>query len=304
MEYVLEDAPEGRTLVVTGRWSSDVEDALTRGQADGLVLNYARGFSEGNLEFLDGGWGVRRLNILARGIVDLEPIGRLGGSLQALSVQAAPGAELDLGALPHLRSVAGQWELIRGTLGRVDALQSVITWQFDEADLHAFRNHFALERLTVKEAPHLGSLAGLADLPVLAILGVFLARRLHDISYVAGLASSLRELEFELCPGIDVLDDVQSLVNLRFLGFRDCGDVESLRPVRCLQQLEVLYAWGSTRIVDGDLSPLVGLTRLREIRMRDRRCYKPRVGDLIAARPDVSAGGAAITVIASSWRGR
>jgi len=25
------------------------------------------------------------------------------------------------------------------------------------------------------------------------------------------------------------------------------------------------------------------LTRLREIRMRDRRCYKPRVGDLIAA---------------------
>ncbi len=120
---------------------------------------------EGHLGFLDGSWGVRRLNILDRGITDLEPIGRLRDSLQALSVQAAPSAELDLGALPRLRSVAGEWELIRGTLGRLNALQSVITWRFDDPDLHAFRDHVSLERLTIKEAPYLESLSGLADYP-------------------------------------------------------------------------------------------------------------------------------------------
>lgn len=280
--YVVEDLPEGRTLVVTGLWSDGAEEVLVQGEADGLVLNYARGFCESNLGFLDASWGVRRLNILDRGLTDLEPVGRLADSLQALSVQAAPSAELDLGALPHLRSVAGEWGLLRGTLGRVERLQSVITWRFDEADLHAFRDHFDLERLTIKEVPHLDSLSGLADLRELKVLGVFLARRLRDISDVARLAS-LRELEFEDCPTLDSLEDVGQLVNLRFLGFSECGDIESLAPIGSLVQLEVFYAWGSTRIVDGDLSPLARLPRLKEIRMRDRGGYRPRVGDLVSA---------------------
>jgi hypothetical protein len=77
--YVLEDSPEGRTLVVTGRWSNDAARALARGEADGLVLNYARGFCEGSLDLLDSGWPLRRLDVLDRSIVDLDPIGRLGG---------------------------------------------------------------------------------------------------------------------------------------------------------------------------------------------------------------------------------
>jgi hypothetical protein len=173
--------------------------------------------------------------------------------------------------------------LIRPTLDRVEMLQSVITWRFDEADLRAFRNYFALEQLTIKEAPHLESLSGVANLPALAILGVFLARRLHDISDVAELGSSLRELKFEYCPGVSSLDEVTSLVNLRVLGVSECGDIASLEPIRGLDRLEEFYAWGSTRIVDLDLSRLARLARLREIRMRDRRGYKPRVVDLIAA---------------------
>lgn len=160
--YVLEDSPEGRSLVVTGPWSVEAANALGRGEADGLVLNYARGFSGRCLEFLDGGLGVRRLDVLDRQITDLAPIERLADSLEDLSVQAAGDAELDLGALPRLRSVAGEWALIGNTLGAVDELQSVITWQFDEADLHAFRDHVGLRRLTIKEAPYLESLSGVA----------------------------------------------------------------------------------------------------------------------------------------------
>lgn len=281
-EYFVEDTGEGRTLVVTGAWSKDAGEALARGDADGLVLNYARGFHEDNLDFLDGRWNVHRLNILHRGITDLEPIGRLHDSLEALSVQAAPNAELELGALPRLRSVAGEWGLIRETLGRVDALQSVITWRFDEPDLHAFRDHVGLERLIVKEAPHLESLSGLGDLAELKVLGLFLARRLQDSSDVGALAS-VEELKFEDCPMLESLDDVEPLVSLRFLGFSDCGDIETLAPLRFLERLEVLYAWGSTRIVDGHLSPLVRLSRLREIRMRNRRNYEPSVADLVSA---------------------
>jgi hypothetical protein len=281
--HVLENTPAGRTLVVTGRWSREAAEVLERGDADGLVLNYARGFCEGDLEFLDMRLGVRRLNVLDRGIADLGPIARLGEALEELSVQASERAELDLGTLPHLRSLAGEWGLIGDTLSRLDELQIVITWRFNEIDLHAFRDHLALQHLTIKEAPYLESLSGVGDLPEVSSVGVLLARRLRDISDVAGLASSLRELELQDCPALSALDDVEPLVNLRFFGCSNCGDVESLAPVGALTQLEVLYAWGSTHVIDRDLSPLARLPQLREIRMRDRRGYKPTVADLAAA---------------------
>ncbi len=282
--YAVVEEPAGRSLVVTGPWSDAAAQALARGDADGLVLNYARGFEGADLEFLDEGLGVRRLDLLDRGISDLAPIARLAGLLEEISVQAAEDAELDLTALPHLSSVAGDWALIGPTLGSVEELRSVITWRFSEVDLHAFRDHVGLERLTIKEAPYLESLSGIGELPELAVVSVVLARRLSDISDVAGLADPLREFELEDCPAIDAIDDVESLVNLRFLGVSDCGEIESLVPVAAIERLEELYAWGSTRIVDGDLSPLTRLPRLREIRMRDRRIYKPRVADLVAAR--------------------
>jgi internalin A len=280
--YVLEDTSEGRTLVVTGPWTGDAEGILIRGEADGLVLNYARGFREGSLEFLDR-WDVRRLKVLDRRITDLGPIGRLGDSLEALSVQAAASAQLDLAAVPHVRSVSGEWALIGDTLGEVHALHDVITWRFDEADLHVFRDRVGLQLLTLKEAPHLESLSGIADLPELAVLKIFRARRLSDLSDAAELAVSLRELELEDCPALDTIEDVEQLVGLRFLGFSECGDIETLAPIGSLEELEVLHAWGSTRIVDGDLTPLARLPRLREIRMQDRRGYRPRVADVVTA---------------------
>ena len=126
----------------------------------------------------------------------------------------------------------------------------------------------------------LESLAGIGELSELALLGIIGGPKLHDISEVAERAQSLRELEFGGCSFLTDLDDIAGLINLRFLGVSNCGDIESLAPIGSLHQLEVLYAWGSTRVVDGDLSPLTQLPQLREIRMRDRANYTPHESDL------------------------
>ena len=76
------------------------------------------------------------------------------------------------------------------------------------------------------------------------------------------------------------IDAIGALENLRFLGVSDCGRIDSLGPLANLTELEVLYAWGSTRVLDGDLTPLLKLPKLREIRMRDRHEYKPRIRDI------------------------
>src|SRR4051812_1884797 len=148
-------------------------------------------------------------------------------ALEELSIEAAADAELDLSALHGLRSVSGEWALIGRTLSAVEQLERLITWSFGDADLHAFRDHVALEALTIKDAPHLGSLAGVGDLHDLAALTIVGAPRLHELDAIAELSSSLRELKFEECPRIEAIDDVEGLHGLRFLGVSECGDVAS-----------------------------------------------------------------------------
>ena len=282
---MIEDLPEGRTLVVTSSWTAEAEAALDRSDVDGVWLNYARGFSEPDLSFV-GEWPIRRLLVLDRKITDLSPLGRLGRTLEELSVQAAPGTPVDLAGLPRLTSLAAAWDEVDDTLHEPEGLREIVTFDYDEVDLQPLSVQSSLENVTLKAAPRLESLYGV-DHFALRKLQVALARELEDIDALAIASQSLREVDFETCLGIYDIESLSELAQLRFLGISDCGRIPSIRPLVTLTQLECLYAWGSTRVEDGDLSPLLHLPRLKEIRMRDRREYRPSVreiADLLASR--------------------
>ncbi len=121
------------------------------------------------------------------------------------------------------------------------------------------------------------------DLRTLSVLG---ARRLSDIADIEALAPSIRRFELEACPRVDSLEAVATLERLIWLGVSDCKEIDSLRPLTGLIALEVLYAFGTTRILDNDLSPLTRLPRLRQIRMKDRREYKPRLFEIPDRLPE------------------
>ena len=50
--YRLETSDQGVTLVVTGTWTDDARTALDLAEADGLNLNYALGFKDTDLAFI------------------------------------------------------------------------------------------------------------------------------------------------------------------------------------------------------------------------------------------------------------
>jgi hypothetical protein len=277
--YEIEDSPSGRTLVVTGPWGPAAEEMLLSGQVDGLTLNYAKGFCEADISFVRD-WPIHRLYILDRSLADLRPISRVANSLRELSIEASEKSRLEDVQFPNLSVVAGDWSLFRSMIGRSDSLVAAIISNYDEFDLLPLIGHPSLEALTLKDAPRLETLRGMPALTGLRKFGVHLAQRLSDTSDLTDASSRLMELRFEYCWRIKTLEQFKELTGLRHLGVNDCKQIDSLEPIGGLQEIEVFHAWGTTEFRDFDLSALLKLHRLREIRMKSRKSYRPSLEEV------------------------
>jgi hypothetical protein len=272
--YQIELGEDGNTLVVNGAWTDAAARALESGRADGLNLNYALGFKNTDLTFLSA-WPLKRLWILARTVKDLRPVYRLSATLETLSVQSAPSATLDVAAFHELLSLTASWGQIRSTIADAPQLRDLLVLGYTDADLSALRWNSSLRRLRFKDRPSLTSLAGIEAFRHLQEFGVYLAP-LDDLEPLRGLESALEALHLESCRVHD-LGPIENLTTLRVLNASECGEIKSLQPLLGLTELEVVLLFGTTKIVDNDLAPLASLPRLRELRMRPRRTYRPSV---------------------------
>jgi Leucine-rich repeat (LRR) protein len=261
LEYELQQTDAGLDLVVTGPWTGACLDIVATGTVDGLVLNTAFGFSETDLGFI-GSWPISRLKVVARNVNNLSPVYRLSETLTELDVLTATSASLDLGQLTKIQVLGADWDQVSETLQKLEHLKAVFLRHFSPKDMTCFKANSALESIRLKDRPRLESLDGLQVLSSLTEVGVYLASKLSDISALASVAAPLQKLELVACKGIRKIDPIRELTKLKFLNIADCGDIESIEPLSVLQGLEEFHGYGSTKISDGDLSPLLQLPAL------------------------------------------
>lgn len=262
-----------------GPWTPDAQAAFWESGADGLVANYARGFVARDLGFL-AGLPLRRLDILARTIDDLEPVHELGGTLESLSLVTGSGTRIDLRWFPRLQHLSCHWGQVSDSIQDAEALKSLFVLAYDPEDLTPLAHLRHLETLRMKDRPALRSLEGVERLPWLDTLEVY-AAPVSDIGALATLRSPvLRQLALGGCRQIEELGPVAGCEALESLDVSEGGRVESLSPIAGLRQLSRLYLYGSTRITDGDLTPLLGLGHLQVLRIMNRRHYKPSVREV------------------------
>lgn len=278
--YRVERDDVGLTLVIVGQWGREAQSVVESGLVDGLDLNYAKGFQNPDLDFIDA-WPLRRVTLLARTVTDLSPLHRLRATLERVSVQAATSARLDLTQFRRLASVAADWALVWESIGACRNLTELYLGGYRAEDLSPLVSLTGLTSLTLKDRPALRALTGIGELSQLARVGVFGAP-LGSLEQIGSLRH-LRELQIEACGAVGSLTPVAELTGLRVLNASDCGELESLAPVRGLVGLETLWLFGTTTVADGDLSPVVALPNLQDFRMKSRSFYRPSVREVQSA---------------------
>lgn len=255
-------------------------DALSV-RVEGTEVDFLRGFPHLKGLVLNAG-RARDLSVLHE-LSDLETL--------TLNIPSRPRLQLDFSAFPRLRRLGLYWNPGFESISALANLEELFVFNPPDPDLGRFATLGALRRLELSGGSKLLSTDGIAPLRELRFLGLYHQRSLEELRGLAPLRS-LDSLALESCRRVRDIDEISQISTLRMLKLANCGDLPTLEPLRALTRLERFFAWESTRVLDGDLSVLTELPRLREVALRSRRSYRPSVEEIertIASRGEPPA---------------
>jgi Leucine-rich repeat (LRR) protein len=87
-------------------------------------------------------------------------------------------------------------------------------------------------------------------------------KKLTSLKGLEGTKNSLKTLVIESCSKFDSLGVLRELSSLEKLGINDCKEIKSLAPIKDLNKLNYLDFWGNTKILDGDMTPCLGIDKV------------------------------------------
>jgi hypothetical protein len=260
-------------VIHEGGWRDEYADVIAQRELAVLSIRVL----DGDLSFLARVPQLRGLVVTSGAVRDLSPVQALTRlETLTLNVPAKPRLELDFGAFPLLETVRMYWNPGLASITGHGRVSSLFVFGPPDADLERFSGMAGLRRLEFSQGRKLASTAGVPD--GVEFLGLYQQGALTTLALPPGL----RVLAIEGSKKLGALDAVAGLA-LTTLKVANCGDIASLAPLAGMDSLEELLAWESTKIVDGDLSVLLELPRLRVLGMQDRSHYRPRVKEVEAA---------------------
>jgi hypothetical protein len=247
---------------------------------DRLILNGALGFDEPSLDFLRD-MPVRELEIRDARFDSqgLEPLYLLSETLAKLDLAVDTSISVDLAKLPRLTALSATWRQVKASIRYAVGLERLYMESYGEPDLTPLTMLRSLAELRMKDRPRIASLHGLSAMSSVRHLGIFVARNLADLTELR-TRHDLMHLELEGCRKIPNISDIEACVGLQFLNLAECGDLPTVAPIRMLTRLDSLWLYGDTKVLDGDLTPVLALPRLEDFRMMSRRGYNPSVSEI------------------------
>jgi Leucine-rich repeat (LRR) protein len=270
---LLEQGTYGRRAVLTSSWSEAMNEILVREQVVELELNQGKGWTGADIRFVSRLTGLLSFEIFHFNIRDIQPIHDLH-KLRRLGVTTYCSTALDFGAFPELESCGLEWRPGAESLFACTTLTDLFVNRYKGKDCRAVSGLTRLESLALLNAPlkSLDGLEGLTRLRSLRLAGLRALRELRGIEQL----TNLEELDVHSCRGISSIDEVGQLQHLRKFHLNEDGPIASLKPLDKLSGLESIVFYGSTNIVDGDLSPLARQKNLLNVSFQNRRHYSHR----------------------------
>lgn len=266
---IVKSTPFGKGLVLQAAWQLEEEGIGDVTDVAHLELNYAAGWKGDELSFLKSFSGLVSLDLRSYSWVDTTGLQACTG-LRHLRLHLFNGEPLDLSPFKELEDLRILWQSSYRGLECCVGLKVLYMTGHEGTDLSVCSTLGELRHLTVASSK-IKSTTGIAACHKLVFLGLGNDKQLTEVSDVEEL--DLRWVELQQCPRLGSVRSLESQGRVSNLDLSEMKAIESLSPVFHMQELEVLTFTGSTNILDGNLSPLKNLKRLKTVSFQDRKHY-------------------------------
>jgi hypothetical protein len=276
--FLIESGKYGERLVVTSSWSEDISQYILSHNISELYLNYAKGWKGKDLSFLSSLLHLQAFSIIDWTIDDISPVNNLQ-LLRSLEISTYCKTQINFEEFPYLEQCGLRWRAKAKSLFNQKSLKKLFVDNYSEKDTYKFSNLTELESLSLANSPT-RNIQGLSQLHKLKFLGMYNLRKLESLVGIEALIN-LQELEINGCSSLKSINEIAHLLELKKLQLCDNQEIESLKPLKNFQKLESVLFYGSTSIVDGDLTFLKNLTRLSNISFKDRLHYSEKKSNFL-----------------------
>lgn len=238
----------------------------------GVIVSFDHGYRLQDVNFLSTHSWIEYLTIQYYGKIDLNGIHHLG-NLRGLYLNITDNDTqlIDFSCFPYLETSYFDWRPKAKSIFDCKTLKELRIDKFRKPDLQNLSGLCNLKLLRIGSSPII-SLSGIEKLNLSRLDLVYLTK-LESLRGIEGLSDTLVSLELNTCKKISSINEIGLLNRLKYLGVNNCGDIESIKGIRGLQLLERFDFWESTNVLDGDISPLLQLKKLKKIAFMDRPHY-------------------------------
>ncbi|MBE4906952.1 hypothetical protein IMZ08_02630 [Bacillus luteolus] len=260
----------GKVLVCTGEWDPKLIEVMRENGIVNLRLSGSVGREGKDINFLSSIPFLKGIEIYFSSIKDLSPIYSLE-ELEVLGLDGYIKAEFDFNKLPKLKKCFITWNKKYQNLFDVSTLNHLIIDKYPFENLNAMSNLKDLEILDITSRK-LQSLKGIESLKKLQELKMFRCVNLIDLSGIEYL-TELRVLDINTCRKIHNLNGCEKLDKLEQIRLENCKEIDSLRLLKHCNRLKRIIFIGDTSIDDGDISELLKLPLLTDLRFTEKKHY-------------------------------
>ena len=203
-----------------------------------------------------------------KALKDVESLSNLRG----LRLNSPKGG-VNFSCFPNLEEFIGDWHRGNSGIGDCTELRTLRVWGFrsTEPGLSALASCTRLERLWLVR-PGIDSIEGVECLEDLRYLNLAYAPKIKSLTSLAAPTVDLRELRLQNMKGISDYSPLASIRRLRRLIISKCAPMENLSWTKGMDYLDSI-AFVETKVLNGDLSPLLSLPLLRYVGAGNKKHY-------------------------------
>jgi hypothetical protein len=265
----IEDTEWGQAIYISSETIKDDMLFMIKNNIKGVIISNENGYILDNVNFFKEYDFIERVIISAYKEIDYSGIHFLKNlKVLALNILSKDNQELDFSKFPNLLDCRFTWRTKTSSLFNCTSLEYLGITKYKGENLEEFEKLINLKTLSIGQSS-IETLNGLNKLVGLENLDLFNNRKLVNFQGIGNL-KSLKRLSIESCKGLNEINEVSSLYNLEKLIINNCGDIESIKPIESLKNLKEFYFQDSTNIIDGDISPCIGLSKAS---FQDRKHY-------------------------------